>query len=115
LIRSNKIKQAARGERCTLRIPGVCVESTGETPTQTTIFAHFPDESSGRGLKSDDISGCYSCFHCHDMLDGRVPPPEYLLQTWDKDKEFYMRRAQTRTLKRLIELFPESFSLYVDE
>ena len=103
MIRSNKVTKSAKDERCTLRIPGVCVESIGEEITATTVFAHFPDESSGRGIKSDDISGGYACGHCHDLIDGRVPPPEYLLHTWDKDKEFFMRRSQTRTLRLLIE------------
>ena len=93
-IRSKKIRDAARGETCTLQIPGVCNGNT-----ETTVLAHLPDESHGMGRKSDDISAAFACSACHDVIDGRV---KWELRPVDGG-QWYMRRAMTRTLRRLIE------------
>lgn len=92
-MRSNAIRKSARDEECTLNIVGVCNYNT-----ETTVLAHLPDESNGIGTKPDDISACYACSSCHDVIDGRVK--------WNieaSEKEWYYRRAQTRTLRRLID------------
>lgn len=92
-IVSKKIRNSARGEDCTFQIVGHCNYNP-----ETTVFCHLPDETKGMGKKSDDISGAYGCSSCHDVVDGRV---------WDADyhhnADWYMRRAQTRTLRKLIE------------
>lgn len=90
-MRSKKIRDSAKGEACTLRITGVCNRNP-----ETTVLAHLPDESKGMGRKSDDISACYACSSCHDVIDGRVPHDEGEL-------EWYMRRAMVRTWRKLIE------------
>ena len=92
-MKSNKYRKAARGQQCTLQIVGVC---NGDT--ETVVFAHFPDESNGIGKKSDDISGGDCCSACHDAIDGRVKCSEF-----SENKDWYLRRAQTRTLRRRIE------------
>jgi len=95
-IRSDPMKNAAAAEDCTLQIAGVC-----KNRVETTVLCHLPDESSGRGLKSDDISSCFGCFDCHALIDGAShlwPEGEYVYREW------YLRRAQTRTLRRLIEM-----------
>ena len=94
MIRSQKIRDSARGEKCTLCIPGVC-----NYDPETTVYAHLPDESKGMGLKADDICGCYSCSSCHDVLDHRNSAWRYVLQ----DMQWFMRRAMIRTWRRLIE------------
>ena len=95
MIRSKKYREAARGEDCTLNIVGVC-----NYDNSTTVLAHFPDETKGIGKKSDEISSGFSCSCCHDVIDSRRPwPPE--------EKPFfdwYLRRSQTRTIRRAIEL-----------
>ena len=92
-IVSKKIRASARGEACTFRIPGVCNHNP-----ETTVLCHLPDESRGMGIKADDISAAYGCSACHDVVDGRAKTG------WTKaDMEFFMRRAQTRTLRRLVE------------
>lgn len=91
-MRSKKITNSARGEQCTLNIAGVCNYNP-----ETTVYCHLPDESHGMALKATDLSGCYGCSDCHDVLDGRVKSAEF-----DRHKDFYMRRAQTRTLGRMI-------------
>ncbi len=89
MIRSTKLTNSASGQDCTLQIALVC-----HNRTETTVLAHLPDESSGKGLKADDISACFACVDCHAVLDGQNN--FYVSQ---EDREFYMRRAQTRTLR----------------
>lgn len=94
-IHSKKVRDAARGQPCTLQIVGVC---SGDW--STTVLAHLPDESHGIARKSDDISGCFACDACHSVIDGRANWPE-------REKEYrdwYLRRAQTRTLRGLFAL-----------
>ena len=94
MIRSPKLRQSAKGQQCTLQIPGVCNHNP-----ETTVLAHLPDESKGMNRKSDDFVAAFSCEACHSMIDGRVKRtiPELEL-------EWYMRRAQTRTLRRWVEM-----------
>lgn len=94
MIRSSKILKAARGEQCTLQIVGVCNGNP-----ETVVFCHFPDESHGMGLKADDICGGFGCSACHDMIDGRSS----LAWADAGEKHWYMRRSQTRTLRKLFE------------
>lgn len=61
----SKITQSARGEECTVRIPGVC-----NFDRATTTLAHL--NGGGMGRKRPDIHGAYSCSACHDVLDDRV-------------------------------------------
>ena len=94
-IRSDKIRNSAEMEECTLRIITVC-----NFDARTTIFAHFPDESHGIGRKSDDLCGGYACSTCHDAIDGRDA------KAWAtvlEDREWYMRRAMVRTWRRMVE------------
>jgi len=95
-IRSDKIRRAAEGERCTLEILDVC-----NGRTDTTVLAHLPDDGGIMGGKQDDISACFSCYACHDVIDGRRPWPDDVEKGF---RDWYLRRAQTRTLRRLIEL-----------
>ena len=92
-FKSNKIRKSAKGKECTLRIAGVC-----NYDCSTTVLAHLPDESHGIGLKSDDFSACYACSSCHDFIDNRVKS-----DLTESDRQFYMRRAQTRTIRSLVE------------
>ena len=87
-INSQKLRDSAMGQACTLNIAGVC-----NYDTATTVLCHLPDESSGLGKKSDDISACFGCSCCHDSIDGRNHKNRL---EWG-EKEFYMRRAQIRT------------------
>lgn len=94
-IRSDKLRQSARGQQCTLQISGVCNHDP-----ETTVLAHLPDESKGMGRKADDICACFACSACHDVLDGRI-------NHWpitEADREFYMRRALIRTWRKWVEM-----------
>ena len=93
-IRSKALTESAQGEECTLRLAGIC-----SYRTDTTVWAHLPDESKGGSTKADDISGCYACQACHDVIDGRCRTHTLTAE----DREWYMRRAQTRSMRRLLE------------
>lgn len=69
-IRSKAIKQSAKGEQCTLRIPGICNGNP-----ETTVFAHLPGNK-GTGTKNHDLFGVFACSDCHDWMDGRKEPHE---------------------------------------
>jgi len=91
-IRSAKLRNAAKGEQCTLQIFGVCVGGT-----ETTVLAHLHDETFGRGQKADDTSAVFACFGCHDEIDGRTR------KTAGEDLTWYKLRALQRTIRRLVE------------
>ena len=88
---SKKITDSARDEECTLCITDICVGDSA-----TVVFCHFPDETHGMGLKSDDVSGGYGCAQCHEAVDGRK-----YWQEFEDYRDFYLRRSQTRTTRRL--------------
>lgn len=92
-IRSKAIREAARGEECTVQIFGCCVGGT-----ETTVLAHLHDDASfGMGQKADDSSAVFACHGCHDELDGRTR------RTRGKNLSWYKLRALQRTIRRLIE------------
>lgn len=94
MIRSDKLRKSARGQGCTLQIPGVCNHDD-----TTTVLAHLPDGAKGMGMKSDDICAAFSCAACHDLIDRRDARwPGYA-----DDLEFFMRRAMVRTWRVWIE------------
>ena len=66
-IVSKKIRQSAKGESCTLRIPNVCNGNA-----ETTVFAHLNTRFKGTGNKSPDIFGVYACSDCHSALDSNL-------------------------------------------
>lgn len=93
MIHSKKIRDSARGEDCTIEIPGVCMNEV-----ETVVLCHFPDEYGGTSIKSDDTSAGYGCYRCHRVVDGVDENDEFL-----QNKDFYLRRSQTRTVRRMIE------------
>lgn len=91
-IISKKITDSAKGEDCTLRIPGVC-----NWDNSTTVFAHM--NGGGMGYKNHDIHGCYACSDCHDWLDMK---PGYQTNECMKRKPEFLR-AMIETQNKLIE------------
>lgn len=97
-IRSQKLRDSAEGEDCTLNIPGAC----NHDPT-TTVLCHLPDESHGMSRKSDDHCAVYGCDGCHSVIDGKRPGILRDL-AWDGENlDFYIHRAMVRTWRRMIE------------
>lgn len=66
------ITKSAKGENCTVRMPGVCNENP-----ETTVLAHISGVRFGHGIgkKVSDLHGAYCCSSCHDAIDGRVKTP----------------------------------------
>lgn len=96
-IRSDKLRKSAKGEGCTFQFGGIC---NGDP--ETTVLCHLPDESHGISRKSDDAGPvAYGCSACHDFIDGRNLMSG--VEDWDQLSEWYFRRAQNRTLRRMIE------------
>ncbi len=60
----SKIRKAAKGKECQVRIPGVC-----NFNNETTVSAHL----SGGGVagKVADMHSAFTCSDCHDAVDGR--------------------------------------------
>lgn len=73
--RMTPIRKAARGQDCTLQIPGVC-----NANPETVVLCHSNQlaDGKGMGLKAPDTEGCFGCSACHDVLDGRKPRPEWM-------------------------------------
>lgn len=94
MIVSRRIRNAARGENCTVNIVGVCSYNP-----ESTVLAHLPDESKGMGKKADDISAVFACYNCHQAIDRREYNREF-----EESREWYLRRAMVRTWRRLIEM-----------
>lgn len=62
-IVSKKIRQSAKGEKCTIRNSIQCAFE------DTVVFAHLNTKFKGMGNKSPDLFGVYACSHCHTELD----------------------------------------------
>lgn len=65
-LRSKKLRDSARGEECTLRIPGVCCGDP-----ETVVLAHAPFGGKGMGMKPPDSWAAAACYRCHSVADGR--------------------------------------------
>lgn len=91
-----RIMNAARGEKCTLNIVGVC-----NYGPDTVVACHLPSGDGGSSRLSGPLSIAFGCSSCHDFIDGRNIAR---FDISDNDLEFYLRRGQTRTLNRLIEM-----------
>ena len=92
-VRSKKLRDSARGEQCTLRIPGVCCGDP-----ETVVLAHPPVANGGMGTKGSDIDGAFACHQCHDVLDGRTTNTVPL---WEVYECFIRGAAETRA--RMVE------------
>ena len=65
-MKSTPARKAARGQDCTLRLPG-CANQT-----DTVVLCHLRMFSGGgMGLKPHDSEAVFACDHCHSLLDGR--------------------------------------------
>lgn len=61
----SRIRRSARGEKCLIRLPGICTHNPEET-----VLAHL--NGAGMGRKHPDIFGAYACRACHDAVDSRM-------------------------------------------
>jgi hypothetical protein len=61
-----KLTEMARDQPCWLKLPHIC-DGGGET----TVYAHYRDQSLGFALSQKGLLGCPVCAPCHDAVDGR--------------------------------------------
>lgn len=89
-------RRAARGQECTLQIPGVCNHAP-----ETSVLCHsnYLKDGKGMGLKAPDHMAAFGCSACHDILDGRRPRPEGLSAT-DVENHFYIGVMRTQHILR---------------
>ena len=66
--KSKKYRDAAKGQDCTMRLPGICNGNP-----ETTVLAHRG--GGGVAKKSDDHDAADLCSSCHDAYDGRSKWP----------------------------------------
>lgn len=66
MIRSSKILRHARGQNCTLRLPGICNGNP-----ETVVFCHINGRAAGKGMgiKAHDSLGFFGCSACHAAYD----------------------------------------------
>jgi hypothetical protein len=75
----DKIRQAARGKDCTVRLVGVCTHDP-----EKSIWSHgrwgARLGSAGRGMatKALDLCGAIACTACDAVFDGQAPLPAHL-------------------------------------
>lgn len=98
--KSTPIRQSARGEDCTLMIPGVC-----NWQPETVVLCHSNrlHDGKGMGLKAPDTEACYGCAACHDVLDGRRPLPagltrDHLGQMFDRARAITQEKLRLKGL-----------------
>ncbi|EMR8519239.1 DUF1364 family protein [Neisseria gonorrhoeae] len=87
---SSAIRKAAKGGQCTPNIAGVCNDNP-----ETVVLCRFSGETHGAGLKSGGLGAGFGCGCRRGAIDGRGAGLSR------EDKEFYMRRSQLRTIRRL--------------
>lgn len=88
---STKLRNSARGQPCTLAIPGHC-----QGGTETTVLCHAPSEIKGLGNKSHDFHAAFGCVGCHTALDQHKLPKA--------DEAFYWLRGVMRTQSEWLRL-----------
>lgn len=96
------IRRAARGQECTLQIPGIC---NGDTSTVVLCHSNSLADGKGMGLKAPDTAACFGCSACHDVLDGRRPRPEGMTKD-DVDGTFRGAVQRTHVVLREKGLMP---------
>ena len=74
----SKLTAFARGQDCTLRLPGCAPGPENEA----VVACHLPSGKKGMGYKSPDWFSIHACASCHAVLDGRTfrLAPEELAQ-----------------------------------
>lgn len=100
--RMTPIRKAARGQDCTLRIPGVC-----NFDPDTTVLCHSNNlaDGKGMGLKAPDTEACFGCSACHDVLDGRRSRPHFM-SPYMMEGAFIRAKAATHVILRRLGLIP---------
>lgn len=75
--------EACRGERCYLRVGGVCL---GESGRNTVVPCHSNQlqHGKGMGIKAHDMYSVPGCMACHAWIDQGSAPKEIKFLVWDR-------------------------------
>ena len=93
MSKQTKITKSARGEDCSLQIFPYC-----NMNPETTVLAHINSDGKGMAIKSGDLSSCYACNICHDIIDGRMKHDLSELEVLK-----CVMRGMQRTIAKLLE------------
>lgn len=80
---SQKLRDSAEGQQCTMNLVGVC-----NYDPDTTVLAHL--SAGGMGTKCSDLDAAFMCSDCHTAYDQK--------NIHAGERDFYARRANQRTL-----------------
>lgn len=61
-VKSDKLRESAKGQDCFIRLPDTC-----NYDRETTVLAHL--NGAGMGYKEDDYLGSFACSACHAEVD----------------------------------------------
>lgn len=80
MIRSSKILRHAKGQNCTLRLPGICNGNP-----ETVVFCHLNSGAAGKGMgiKAHDSLGFFGCSDCHAAYDQQRGRAELAIEVLD--------------------------------
>jgi hypothetical protein len=93
-VRSEALRRSAKGQSCTIRLPGVCLGTT-----DTTVLCHLPGHAGGMGTKEHDLHAAYGCRACHDCIDRHEHARHGLTDAIVLDA---MLRALSETQERMV-------------
>lgn len=86
--KTTPIRQSAKLEACTIRLPGIC---NGDASTVVWCHENSYAAGKGMGLKAKDEHGAYGCCACHAVYDGQAPRPAGLTK---EDVDIYFARGK---------------------
>lgn len=94
--RNPKLRELARGEQCTVGLPGCTCHP------DTTVWAHTNtlSDQKGMGYKGHDSQGFFAGHCCHAMID----QPSGRSGLSEEEKKHYVKLAQTKTTLRLMDI-----------
>jgi hypothetical protein len=106
MIDGKKIRASARGQDCTIQLPGCSPGPDNET----VVLAHYQAPKHGSmGGKPHDSSAAYACSSCHDALDRRTKWPIDIRQDmtcremYENGREWYWFRGMRRTWQLIVD------------
>jgi len=66
MFRSRRLLDAARGQSCQIRIPGIC---NGNSETVVAAHSNQLMHGKGLGIKAHDCFAAWACSSCHAEID----------------------------------------------
>jgi hypothetical protein len=72
-----------RGQRCYLRVPGVCTASGCDDGTVVPAHSNQSRHGKGAGIKANHRFTVPGCFSCHAWIDQGPAPRQTKFNFWD--------------------------------